>query len=176
MASASSEGAFNDTPAFQGTKKCGMKLKVTQSQDSDLITVEAESTSPQVPQAPKHTRKRKRRIAAADETMSSPDSDAGHVTPVAKRRRVARKLIVEEKLRSAKKQAEAAQLVDAAEDKRKQVSQSDFFTSLDTHAHLVTPINLLDSPLRAKRGELTRLPCCVRFLFGTTARGKGVDM
>jgi len=134
MASASSEGAFNDTPAFQGTKKCGMKLKVTQSQDSDLITAEAESTSTQVPQAPKHTRKRKRRIAAAGETILRSDSGAGDVTPVAKKRRVPRKRVVEEKLQSAEKQAQAARRVDAAEDKRKQVSQSDFCTSLATHA------------------------------------------
>ena len=80
MASASSEGALNDTPAGQGTKKRGLKLVVTQSQDSDLITVEAESTSPQVPQAPRNTRKRKRRLVAAEETGVNSDSDPGEGT------------------------------------------------------------------------------------------------
>ena len=62
-------------------------------------------------------------------------------TPVAENRRVARRLIIEEKLQRAEKQEQAARRVDAAEDKRKQVSQSNFCTSLATHAHLVTCIN-----------------------------------
>jgi len=175
MASASSEAALNDTPVGQNTKQRGLKLNVTQSQGSDLITVEAEPASPQVPPAPRHTRKRKRRVPAGEGNFSSSDSDWGAVTPAAKRRKVARQLAVDEKLQSAEKQTQAARRTDAADGRREQVSQSDFahlFTRM--HTQPFQSICLRAHCGRIKRGELTRLPCCVRFLFGATARGKGV--
>jgi len=70
-------------------------------------------------------------------------------------------------------QAEAAQRAAAEEDERKQISQSDFCTSLVTHAHLVTPINLLDSPLRAKKGRVDTVAVLRAIFVRRDSTGKG---